>query len=314
MKLLINCNKSLLSTKFDITVLRQLEYLKDIYTQTFYCGIGWELDLFTAYNKYHPDIILFAADFDYNDWKMAPDYNNVIKVMYMQDYWFCKEKRYEILNYGNFHALITKNFSGLHEYKQKFPFLKFYVNPSGFDENIFYPTYNEKTYDILICGILDKNVYPQRFRLANIARNLETKVKVYQKPHCGWFSSVGNNEQSIFANYINQSKIVISGTALLNLYMQKTWEISACSALCITDVNPNEPEFDLITNHVIKIDMSLSDNDIADIYLQEINNFNYEITKSYNKVVYSYATLHHRANQLLNILKHIYNNGEQTQT
>lgn len=90
-----------------------------------------------------------------------------------------------------------------------------------------------------------------------------------------------------------------------SLYMQKTWEISACSSVCVTDLNINEPEFDLLKNHVKQIDLKLSDDDIADILLFEVKNFNYNITMKYNDIVNSYANLYHRTNQLLAIIKNV---------
>jgi hypothetical protein len=120
MKLLVNCDKLFLETKFDITVLKQLEYLKLIHENTFYCGNGWNDDLDTAVKKYNPDVILFAADFNFNDWILAPKYTHVKKIMYMQDYWDYVNKRIEILNYGNFDVLITKNNTGTFELKPVF--------------------------------------------------------------------------------------------------------------------------------------------------------------------------------------------------
>jgi len=309
MKLLVNCDKLFLETKFDITVLKQLEYLKLIHENTFYCGNGWNDDLDTAVKKYNPDVILFAADFNFNDWILAPKYTHIKKIMYMQDYWDYVDKRIEILNYGNFDVLITKNNTGTELYKEKFPNLKFFINPSGFDDNIFYPTYIDKEYDILLCGLLDEFRYPQRVRLANVAKRLKENVKVYVKPHCCWYKNLNDNPlekgQSTFAGYINKSKLVISGTALMGLYMQKTWEISACSSVCVTDLNINEPEFDMLKNHVKQIDLKLSDDDIADILLFEVKNFNYNITMKYNDMVNSYANLYHRTNQLLAIIKNV---------
>ena len=307
MKLLVNCDKLFLETKFDITVLKQLEYLKIIHNDTFYCGNGWNDDLDTAVTKYRPNVILFAADFSFNDWILAPKYKNIKKIMYMQDYWDDIDRRIEILDYGNFDALITKNNTGTELYKEKFPQLKFFINASGFDNNIFYPTYVDKEHDILLCGILDEYRYPQRFRLANISKKLKDDIKVYTKPHCRWYKHLNDDPlergQSTFAEYINKSKLVISGTALMGLYMQKTWEISACSSICVTDLNTNEPEYNLLKNHVKQIDLKLSDNDIADILLYEVKNFNYDITKKYNRVVNSYANLYHRTNQLFEIIR-----------
>lgn len=307
MRLLINCDKNLLESKFDVTVLRQIEYLRNIHPETFYCGNGWKYDIKTAYLKYNPDIVLFAADFSYNDWIFAPHCNHSINIMYMQDYWDDVNKRIEILEYGNFDGLITKNLSGTELYQKRFTNLKFCVNPSGFDENIFYPTYEDKKYDILICGILDEVRYPQRFRLSSIANKLSDKIKIFTKPHCNWLRQHNTNPeehgQTTFANYINDSKLVISGTALMKVYMQKTWEISACSSVCITDLNHIEPEYDLLNKHVKQIDLSLTDDEIADILLYEVRNFDCKVTKKNNEIVYSYATLYHRTNHLLNILK-----------
>lgn len=296
--------------KKDVTVLRQLETLKKIYSAVLCVGHGWTdgyVDLQQAINEYNPDVIYYAADFDYNDAHL-PIKTNSIKIACMQDYWDDVEKRLWILQSQNINKVITKNAIGLDLYINQIKNFNFIVNPSGYDDIIFKNLNIEKEYDILISGCLS-NRYPNRVRLASIANKLSTTANVYKREHPQHFYNVNDikNEQLNYCLDINKSKIAIAATALggLNLHMQKIWEISATSALCLTDLNKYEPNYELLNQHVYEIDMNKSDEHIQDelVYILK----NYETIKlniiKYNKIVESYANLNNRALHLLNSIK-----------
>jgi len=315
MKLIINCNRTLLEQKKDVTVLRQLETIKKIYSDVLYVGHGWNdgyVDLQQAINKYNPDVIFYAADFYYNDAHL-PIKTNCIKIACMQDYWDDVETRLQILHSQNINKVVTKNALGLNLYIEKINNFNFIVNPSGYDDNIFKNSSIEKEYDILISGALCKHRYPNRVRLASIANKLSNSVNVYKRDHPGYFYNTEDikNEQLNYCLDMNKSKIAIASTALdgLNLHMQKIWEISATSALCLTDLNKYEPDYKLLNQHVYEIDMNKSDEHIQDelVYILK----NYETIKSniiqYNKIVESYANLNNRALHLLNSIKSLAN-------
>jgi hypothetical protein len=231
----------------------------------------------------------------------------------MQDYWDDKEKRLSILKLQNINKVITKNAIGLDFYENNIKDFIYLVNPSGYDDFIFKNLNIEKEYDILISGALCEQRYPMRSRLARIAKELSSDFKIYTRSHPGYFYNQYDikNEQIDYCLDINKSKIAIASSAMtgLNVHMQKIWEISATSAICCTDLNVLEPDYNLLRQHVYEINMNKTDNEIKSDFLHILQNYDHFIKniKSYNAIVESYANLENRTIQLLNCIKKLFN-------
>jgi hypothetical protein len=294
----------------DITVLRQIERISTFHKDCIYIGKGWNSvydTLEPAIKLYNPDVIFYAADFDYNDAHIPLKTDNILQICMMQDYWDDIEKRINILKNFKFPNVIVKNSIGFEYYKDKFPNIKIEINPSGYDDNIFKNETLEKEYDILISGMCNMHKYPTRKRFADIALSLKSQLNIHQEYHPGYNNAV--KTQSDYNIILNKSKFAIAGSALnINVHMQKFWEISATSAICITDLNPLEKNYNLLKSHVYELDRSKSDDELKEEFVWLVKN--YDILKNnvikYNRIVESYASIDNRTIQLLNSIYKLY--------
>lgn len=307
MRLLIDCDRLKMESKIDVTSLRQIERIPKFHPDCLIIGNGWDTpytNIQTAIDDYKPDVIYYAIDFDYNRANI-PVNTTAKKIVCMQDYWDDSLKRINILTKSKVHGVITKNAVALNHYKNILPYVLFRVNPCGYDETIFKNQSLKKRWDILISGMIDDR-YIGRKRLSDVAQSLSANV--HRRPHCGWYYNPGDlrNEQAEYAYDLNSSVIAIAGSALNpKVHLQKIWEISATSALCVTDLNHNEADYTKIKQHVFEISTDSTDYEIRNGLLTALNTCSQEQIKRHNMMV-SYANLDSRANQLLCLIKEIY--------
>tara|TARA_S200002703_G_scaffold126666_2_gene113232 strand:+ start:1380 stop:2324 length:945 start_codon:yes stop_codon:yes gene_type:complete len=310
MRLLVNCDKLKLLSKKDITVLIQIEEIIKYHKNTIYVGNGWKhTSLLDTCIQYLPDIILFAADFDYNDIDNSANIN-IPKIAMYQDFWHDIEKRMYLLEKNNIFGIITKNIIP-DEYLQYYK-LPYKINHSGYDENIFQPINYNKDIDILISGKLCPHLYPQRTRFSNIINNLKHDFNIVIREHPSYFYDEldEKTEQIEYNKMLNRSKFALAGTALTHrLHMQKIWEISATSAICITDVNDTEPNSNLISKHTLPINPHTSDIDVENTIRRYMSTYDKNMYMYNNEIVKSYASLKYRTIDLINHLKWFTNNA-----
>lgn len=300
--------------KIDITTIKHLELVPKYHDECLLVGKGFDKeDLQSSIDYFNPDIIFYGCDFDYNS-AHIPVNTTAMKVVCMQDYWDEWDRRCNILTNNNIHGVITRNVVGLERYREKYPNVIFDYNICGYDDTIFTNISVEKRYDVLISGQVSDR-YNGRKRLANIAKTLPSNMKVYHRPHCGWWYSpdAKKNEQDVYASELNSAIIAIAGTALpTQANMQKVWEISATSALCFTDLTPNEPHYDLLRQHVYEVDLSKSDEEIRQLFITQLENYNPEQIKRHNTIVSSYATMECRTKELIEKLGKMYQQYKTT--
>jgi len=309
MKILVNCDVNLFEAKRDVTALKQIEFMQKLHPDIMYVGNGCKNTNFEeAMINFKPDVVFFAADFKYNQIRWSKNIR-CVKVACYQDFWDELEIRCKILQDNNIHGLITKNYIP-EKYSLLAKNIIHKVNPSGCDEEIFKPIYTEKKYDILMSGYTWRERYPARHRLFNIINSISHKIKVHYRCHKGYHykdPKEKRNEQEKYNAEINLAKFALAGTALdENLHMQKTWEIPATSAICITDGNDNEPDAEKIKKHSIVLDLNSTDKQISDRILSMVKNYDSSFSKKANSIVESYASLSHRTQQLLDSIYSIY--------
>lgn len=305
MRILVICDKIGLSKKMDLNLLNSIIAFKP-FCEIYFWGNGWDEyaqeNIESIEDIINPDLIYFYGDYAYTPWWLATRVKGR-KAIYFEDYWDNFHTRLNILKYGNFDYLITRNLPGINKYLNCLPKLRHIVNPHGYNSKIFHPDYSlNKKYDFVVCGRIDSR-YPFRQKMLGLLSNLmELGFKIYNKPHAGYWDAGEekiDNGQIDFAKVLNSSKVVVGGCAHsnYNCHMAKIFEISATSALCFTDANPIEPDYHRIKQHVFCVDLTLEKNELLEQAIKAI-----EISEEYKDRMFKlvqYATFENRAKQLI---------------
>ena len=300
MRLLVTCNRVKLSGRMDLNMLYHLEALSE-HADVLFVGEGWgSLDVLGAVGSFRPDLVYYAGDAGGCDFSSAP-LVGLPKAVYMEDYWADLEERLEVLEQGNFDFLVTKNAPCVDFYLGRFSKLKHILNPHGYNPDVFHYDSVEKEWDFTVCGRIDER-YRLRSRVLGLVPELRSRgYVVYVKPHPGYWDrgEVRVDDGQVTLNDVcNRSKVVLAGTGTGNqCHMAKIWEISATSAVCFTDVNSLDGDFQRIKSHVWYCDINWDNDRILSEIGCAIDNWN--ASKFYSLFV-KYATISERAKQLVN--------------
>ena len=287
----------------DLNILYNLEALQN-YSDVRFVGQGWEVEnVFDALDQFQPDLVYYAGDMGACDYSSAKNIT-LPKALYMEDYWADLDERLSTLQSAHFDFLVTKNAPCVNFYLDKFTKLKHILNPHGYNANIFRYEETEKKWDFTVCGRIDDR-YRLRKRVLKLTEELAySGYSVYIKPHPGYWErgeSHVDDGQVTMAQVCNQSKVVLGGTGTGNqCHMAKIWEISATSAVCFTDANPLDGDFDRIKSHVALCDMNWDDDKILNTMKSAIDNWQ---ASRFYALFARYATINERAKQLVNAFK-----------
>ena len=300
MRILVVCNRTALMDRMNPNIFYNLEALRN---HADVCFVGQGCDVLDSLDKFQPHLVYYAGDVGDTDFSSVKEIK-LPKILYMEDYWADLDERLGVLQQGDFDFLVTKNAPCVNFYLEKFPRLKHILNPHGYNPNIFHPENLEKKWDFTICGRIDDR-YRLRKRVSELAGNLERwGYRVNFKPHPGYRERgevQTDDGQPTLARICNESKVVLGGTGTGNqCHMAKIWEISATSAVCFTDANPLDGDYDKIKTHVALCDMNWDDEKILDTMKSAIDNW--QASRFYSLFV-RYATIDERAKQLVRDFK-----------
>ena len=300
MKILVICNRTKLLGRMDLNILYNLDHLSR-FADVIYWGEGWGYNVLIeeVIAKYNPQLVYYAGDAGSCDYSSAPNVR-LPKVIYMEDYWSDLDERLGILEVGNFDYLVTKNKPCVDFYLNKFPHLKHILNPHGYNSDIFKYEEVEKKWDFTVCGRIDER-YRLRSKVLDLVGSLDALgYKVYVKPHPGYWDRGEariDDGQRVLAKVANQSRVCLAGCGTGNqCHMAKIWELSATSAVCFTDANPLDGDYEKIGQHVHLCDVNWDDQKILDEIRLTIDNW--QVSKFYS-FFNRYASIVERARDLV---------------
>jgi hypothetical protein len=136
----------------------------------------------------------------------------------------------------------------IEKYRNMFQDVDFRVVPHCAEKEIFRPTQDEKSYDILLVGTVDRKIYPLRNRLRNIMIGMMSlsqatgyKCKILKHPG---YRIKGVNRQVVeYAQEINRAKIVVSCSSVYNYALAKYIEVGACGTCLVADIPFDRPDW-----------------------------------------------------------------------
>ncbi len=196
-------------------------------------GPGWDgfMDAEISEQKFKPDLVIWYKPLD------IPGYDKVKtpKCIRYNEMWDPRWTEKEIVE-SRSELVICHHFNDIPRYvdildpKQ----YKLVHNPHCGETNIFKDYNQEKTVDVLLVGVLSKNVYPLRERAYNkIAKHIRSNGFTFQRhKHPGYklkgLESI-NKQVKEYAKAINRAKIVITDASTYKYALAKYVEIPLCN-------------------------------------------------------------------------------------
>ena len=156
---------------------------------------------------------------------------------------------------------------------------KFYYIPHHAKPEIFRKIDNSnqnKDIDILISGIVNEKHYPFKYRIFNLIKNNPRlkKYNIVTHKHPNYSNNISflNVNQIEYNEIINKSKLCLACTSRYNYRLGKYVEIPMAGSLILGDL-PFE-EKDEFKKFIINIENDMSDDDIINTIIYNLENYN----------------------------------------
>ena len=192
---------------------------------------------------------------------------------------------------------------------------KFFYIPHHSNSQIFKQTNVYKDIDILISGIITKELYPLKYRLVELINKHKNsilgKYNIVHYTHPGYknSSSFTSIFQIEYNNIINRSKLCLCCTSKYNYRLGKYVEIPMSSGIILGDLpNDDKNEINELSKFIIEINMNMTDDEILykivnilenEKMMKEKINYGLEWAKKYKLTDY--------VNKFIDIIKKIQN-------
>lgn len=277
MRLLILCSKKYWMEKMSRVRFHAFDAIcRHPEIQAFKDGPGFDgwVNCQESVKKYNPDVVFWykPMEMELYDKVTVPKviaYNEMYDVIGTKKEIVSSKSNIVICHLAN----DIKLFQDLHQ-SHRFVPMGHCVETSIFKD---YQQPNE--YDILLTGLVDKNIYPLRYRFQEmIKRGAFGKLKTKILKHPGYRINTVDDQVVEYAKELNKAKIVLTCSSKYKYALAKYMEIPACGVLCIGDI-PNDRE-DFFRELIVPIDTSWADSKIIEV----INNWLKNETERVEKI------------------------------
>lgn len=156
---------------------------------------------------------------------------------------------------------------------------KFFYIPHHSNSQIFKYDDVEKDIDILISGIITKELYPLKYRLVELINKYKNSILkkyniiTYTHPGHNCSSSFTSIYQIEYNKMINRSKLCVCCSSKYNYRLCKYVEIPMSSGIILGDIPYDDKnEIEKMQEFIVEINMDMGDNEILDKIVNILEN------------------------------------------
>ena len=263
---------------------------------------GW-IDAEHSVRKHSPDIIFWYKPLEINGYENI----SIPKIISYNEMYDVEGTKKEILK-SKSNIVICHLENDIKKYKNTN--FNLYKIPHCIEKTIFKDYKENKKYDVLLAGVISKDVYPLRYKFQkiikdNLLKNLNTKIL----SHPGYRIKNVDEQVIRYAKELNKSKLVLSCSSIYKYALAKYVEVPACGSLLLADL-PDEQN-DFFKNLIIPINISMSEKEIVEIinfWVKSDDEREKKIKLNYKLIMENY-TQEYYSEKFYKIIKNYLNNG-----
>jgi len=263
---------------------------------------GW-VNAEYSVKKHSPDIVFWYKPLEINGYENI----SVPKIISYNEMYDIENTKKEILK-SKSNIVICHLENDMKKYKN----INFnlYNLPHCIEKTIFKDYKERKKYDVLLAGVISKEIYPLRYKFQKIIKdNLLKNLNVKILNHPGYRIKNVNEQVVSYARELNRSKLVLSCSSIYKYALAKYVEVPACGSLLLADLPDERNEF--FKNLIVPIDISMSESEIVEIinyWIKSNDEREEKINLNYKLIMESY-TQEHYSEKFYKIIQNYLNNG-----
>lgn len=305
-KLLFLCNKKYWDNKMSRVRFHSAEAIlrhKNIIGIKDGAGFDGWVDAEYSVKKHSPDIVFWYKPLEINGYENI----SVPKIISYNEMYDIENTKKEILK-SKSNIVICHLENDMKKYKN----INFnlYNLPHCIEKTIFKDYKERKKYDVLLAGVISKEIYPLRYKFQKIIKdNLLKNLNVKILNHPGYRIKNVNEQVVSYTRELNRSKLVLSCSSIYKYALAKYVEVPACGSLLLADLPDERNEF--FKNLIVPIDISMSESEIVEIinyWIKSNDKREEKINLNYKLIMENY-TQEHYSEKFYKIIKNYLNNG-----